>query len=382
MCAYSYIYIHRQETHPQEQNRFSRSSETVMAAPASLVFALSLTLALCVCSIKADVSITLRNMSGTGTTTFTKYQTTEFFKTRYANTDSTMVGYLHQPVPRNGCSHIPPIPAMYLRTDDNRTVNWIAVVEDYPVCVRDMVGYVRNAGYKLLITSSPNDTYFHLTNEARNMGFPIIVIQDYYMHDLVVENAFSDFANPEVQATVKTGMQVFVTVLVIVFGMVFLLACCCCCLCCVWWVVRRRRRRFQHENRNMEQRRRNYSRMQNRDQMARQELIESILRQLQQLQLDGQAQRPLGSERTRQLPTGKYGKLVESSQEACAICVEDFKNEDLMRLLPCNHHFHLECIDEWLINHSDLCPLCKKQVPNPAQVSAGARWEEGARKRE
>ena len=53
-----------------------------------------------------------------------------------------------------------------------------------------------------------------------------------------------------------------------------------------------------------------------------------------------------------------------SGPESCAICVDDFMGGDRLRLLPCGHYFHLNCIDEWLINHSDLCPLCKNQVPH------------------
>ncbi len=51
----------------------------------------------------------------------------------------------------------------------------------------------------------------------------------------------------------------------------------------------------------------------------------------------------------------------------CAICVDEFSEGDEQRVLPCNHSFHLQCIDEWLINHSDLCPLCKMQVPKDTQ---------------
>ena len=42
---------------------------------------------------------------------------------------------------------------------------------------------------------------------------------------------------------------------------------------------------------------------------------------------------------------------------ACSVCTEDFiKGQDL-RVLPCNHKFHPECIDPWLLNVSGTCPL-------------------------
>ena len=42
---------------------------------------------------------------------------------------------------------------------------------------------------------------------------------------------------------------------------------------------------------------------------------------------------------------------------SCQICTDDFiKGQDL-RVLPCNHKFHPECIDPWLVNVSGTCPL-------------------------
>ena len=315
-------------------------------------------------SVKSDISIELADEFNSP---YESYGVVEFFRTNYANTGGSMVGYLHQPSSRNGCTYIPHLP----ESATNQT--WIALIEDYPICVTNMVNYVRNAGYTLLLTSSPNDTHFRLTANAKNMGFPIVLIKDSYMRYLLEVSASNTFDNPQVMAQVITNMAAFVTVCVLGFGFILLPSCLLCCLCCLWCTARRRRRRLEDEMRYVEERRRNYSRGQNREHMARQELIESILRQLQQLQLEGQAQRPLGEERTQRLPTERYTATLVSSgsgkgglaatQEACAICVDDFRDGDMMRVLPCNHHFHIKCIDEWLINHSDLCPLCKKQLP-------------------
>ncbi|KAI3860050.1 hypothetical protein MKX03_003125 [Papaver bracteatum] len=49
----------------------------------------------------------------------------------------------------------------------------------------------------------------------------------------------------------------------------------------------------------------------------------------------------------------------------CAICKEEFGDEDLLRLLPCHHHhvFHPDCIDNWFVSHST-CPLCRLDLKN------------------
>lgn len=43
----------------------------------------------------------------------------------------------------------------------------------------------------------------------------------------------------------------------------------------------------------------------------------------------------------------------------CAICLLDFVDGDLLKVLPaCYHTFHIECIDAWLVSRSS-CPTCR-----------------------
>ena len=42
---------------------------------------------------------------------------------------------------------------------------------------------------------------------------------------------------------------------------------------------------------------------------------------------------------------------------ACSVCTDDFAKGQDVRVLPCNHKFHPECIDPWLLNVSGTCPL-------------------------
>lgn len=75
---------------------------------------------------------------------------------------------------------------------------------------------------------------------------------------------------------------------------------------------------------------------------------ENGLDQLEQL---GQ-QNGDGSEEAQQL---HYSEL-------CVICLDEFKNNDEVRVLPCKHEFHLNCIDRWLTTRKRLCPICKGDV--------------------
>ncbi|KAL8661681.1 MAG: hypothetical protein Q9202_005373 [Teloschistes flavicans] len=44
---------------------------------------------------------------------------------------------------------------------------------------------------------------------------------------------------------------------------------------------------------------------------------------------------------------------------ACSVCTDDFAKGQDVRVLPCNHKFHPDCIDPWLLNVSGTCPLCR-----------------------
>ena len=49
--------------------------------------------------------------------------------------------------------------------------------------------------------------------------------------------------------------------------------------------------------------------------------------------------------------------------DECTICLERFVSGDNYRRFPspCDHCFHVNCIDEWL-KQQDFCPLCKRSV--------------------
>ncbi|EER29255.1 C3HC4 type (RING finger) zinc finger containing protein [Coccidioides posadasii C735 delta SOWgp] len=54
------------------------------------------------------------------------------------------------------------------------------------------------------------------------------------------------------------------------------------------------------------------------------------------------------------------------SQTTCPICLDDYvSGESIIRELPCQHIFHPECIDAFLLQNSSLCPVCKKTVFPP-----------------
>ena len=46
----------------------------------------------------------------------------------------------------------------------------------------------------------------------------------------------------------------------------------------------------------------------------------------------------------------------------CSICLEEIEeNDDIKKLINCDHIFHKSCIDTWS-NNNNTCPLCRKHI--------------------
>ncbi|KAI8522650.1 hypothetical protein RHMOL_Rhmol13G0012800 [Rhododendron molle] len=59
------------------------------------------------------------------------------------------------------------------------------------------------------------------------------------------------------------------------------------------------------------------------------------------------------------IPTFSYDAALHDTPAECAVCLSEFVDKELARVLPnCNHCFHIGCIDMWLYSRSN-CPLCR-----------------------
>ncbi|RVX72963.1 hypothetical protein B0A52_03316 [Exophiala mesophila] len=51
--------------------------------------------------------------------------------------------------------------------------------------------------------------------------------------------------------------------------------------------------------------------------------------------------------------------VFAKDDKICALCMDTFSVGQKVRLLRCDHYFHPDCIDPWLLNMSSTCPLCR-----------------------
>lgn len=53
---------------------------------------------------------------------------------------------------------------------------------------------------------------------------------------------------------------------------------------------------------------------------------------------------------------------INNKEFFCPICQSDVEiNTEIIRELKCNHVYHVDCIDQWLILKNE-CPLCKDKL--------------------
>ncbi|KAI8882519.1 hypothetical protein K501DRAFT_285819 [Backusella circina FSU 941] len=51
-------------------------------------------------------------------------------------------------------------------------------------------------------------------------------------------------------------------------------------------------------------------------------------------------------------------QLIGTDQ--CLVCLDEFINTQTVRILKCRHVFHRECVDRWLCESHNSCPVCRR----------------------
>ncbi|XP_069603172.1 E3 ubiquitin-protein ligase RNF128 isoform X2 [Ranitomeya imitator] len=75
--------------------------------------------------------------------------------------------------------------------------------------------------------------------------------------------------------------------------------------------------------------------------------------------LKDEAKKAIGRLELRTIKQGD--KVLGVDGDSCAVCIEAYKANDVVRILTCNHFFHKNCIDPWLLEHRT-CPMCKCDI--------------------
>jgi hypothetical protein len=53
---------------------------------------------------------------------------------------------------------------------------------------------------------------------------------------------------------------------------------------------------------------------------------------------------------------------IKDINKNCSICLDDYEETSKVKVLPCEHGFHPECITKWLTSENYTCPVCRKEI--------------------
>ena len=75
----------------------------------------------------------------------------------------------------------------------------------------------------------------------------------------------------------------------------------------------------------------------------------------------GKVSQGLSQEQINQLLFEIYKESNNKEDNICTICKTNFENGEKIRRLGCNHIFHMDCIDPWLLEKKN-CPICLNEI--------------------
>ena len=75
----------------------------------------------------------------------------------------------------------------------------------------------------------------------------------------------------------------------------------------------------------------------------------------------GKVNKGLSNQQINNLPIIRYTKGNNNESKQCIICMEEFEEKEKVKLLPCAHIFHNNCIKQWLLKEKT-CPFCKSEI--------------------
>ncbi|XP_025095547.1 E3 ubiquitin-protein ligase Zswim2-like isoform X2 [Pomacea canaliculata] len=97
------------------------------------------------------------------------------------------------------------------------------------------------------------------------------------------------------------------------------------------------------------------------------------------LQLDNQSSEPLSNlseENIQLLPLERvrHGGALLAPGAQCRICLRGYQEGQYVRKLPCQHKFHKDCIDSWLLHCHPTCPVEGSHVFTTRPRSDNKQW--------
>lgn len=210
--------------------------------------------------------------------------------------------------PTDGCTDLDPPP-------ENVTLSRFAVIiARYNCSFEDKIRNAQKAGYAAVIVHNvgSNDLERMSANHAEDILIPSVFIGEsngiYIIESFLYPLPYALIITDDIPFNINNNL---IIPFAIVVGLCFIIMICFMIIRC----IRERRRMLRHR------------------------LPNSVL---------------------RKIPIVKFAKGMQ--YDTCAICLDDYVDNERLRVLPCHHAYHVKCIDPWLTKNRRVCPICKRKV--------------------
>ncbi|XP_041652571.1 uncharacterized protein si:ch211-59o9.10 [Cheilinus undulatus] len=70
----------------------------------------------------------------------------------------------------------------------------------------------------------------------------------------------------------------------------------------------------------------------------------------------------------QRFPTKSYQSANSGGSTQCQICFSDYTEGEKLRMLPCFHDYHTQCIDRWLKDNTT-CPICRANLADGGSLA-------------
>lgn len=79
----------------------------------------------------------------------------------------------------------------------------------------------------------------------------------------------------------------------------------------------------------------------------------------------GTVSKGLSEQALASLPSCKAGSLKgQGAHSECAVCRMEYDDDEALTVLPCKHHYHADCIQQWLVLNKvlDVCCVTERVI--------------------
>ena len=222
---------------------------------------------------------------------------------------------------------------------------WMALVRGSSDTLEELIDVARSFGYSAALAYAVNGSSLSIDAHVVGTQFPVVLV-DSDAAAYIISLASSPSLTVYAGVSIASDLTIMLTL--VSLSLSVCIVSCTCCFC--------RRQRATHEAQmqaaDMEFYQGLIWELEARENTAQAENAEAVAARLKE---EAKAE-------FSRLPEVTYDTATLGSESHCPVCYADFEVGTLVKMLPCGHFFHHDCIGMWLVEKHLNCPVCRQDV--------------------